>query len=71
MEATVLPLAAGDRVTVYADPRTETRPEGTATLVAWLGQNVAVEYWQVRFDGQAETCRRIIKKRAANAEVAT
>jgi hypothetical protein len=41
---------------VYAEPYTQTRPEGVATLVAHLRGSV----WQVVFDGQSDVHPRTI-----------
>lgn len=56
-------LTEGTRVQVYRDPRAETDLEGEAVLIERLNHlQGGCEYWRVRFVGQTETHRRVIRR---------
>lgn len=56
-------LQTGQAVTIYHDPLTEQKPEGTAELIEFLGENTMFENWVVRFRGSPDepTVERRIK----------
>ena len=60
-------MKAGDIVSVYEDPITQTRLEGRAVLVNKvrdemenIGGHYRIERWDVRFEGEDETYEREI-----------
>jgi len=56
-------LTSGEQVTIYQDPITCTKPEGTAFLIERLKQDTDTEYWRVRFvPDNFKTSRWINKK---------
>ena len=58
-------LKRGDKVTIYQDPITELRPEGTARLIRKLGHDdggsFTLERWIVRFEGDGYDFERSIR----------
>lgn len=58
-------LEVGQEVTIYKEPRSETKKEGTATLVRCINpafdifqKGRVLQIWSVRFDGEKSMHRR-------------
>ena len=58
-------MKAGDLVNIYENPRMETRLEGKARLIEkGFAEDVELESWIVRFEGDDGTVLRWVKKQA-------
>ena len=50
----------GASVSIYEDPTTETKPEGTATVIKTHFDNGEASYCSVKFDSDGFICDRFI-----------
>lgn len=54
---------------IYQDPLSQTKEEGKAQLMKYLGCNYECEYWDVRFFGEKENYPRHILKDSPNNKI--
>ena len=52
----------GTLVEIFADPKTEKVSEGRATLISFVEATSSLELWWVRFKGEPDYIRAILKK---------
>lgn len=68
MEESSSKLMPGARWQIFYNPHTETRLEGTATLIKQVGAYGELELWLVVFDNEADAHPRYVNPSTADSK---